>query len=113
MIHQGTYTEKETEWSCEAVHRVQLSGEVAMYDILLIIMGAVIAFLVVRIVIKVRALTGTSFDEEDVPSDNLGAQLSKELEDLKAGEAEAENWDPGRSVDKDQPREEKPPAGQP
>lgn len=83
-----------------------------MYDILLIIMGAVIVFLAVRIAIKVRALTGTPFDE-DVPSGNLGAQLSKELEDLKAGEQEVENWNPERSADQDQPREEKPPADQP
>jgi hypothetical protein len=92
--------------------RVRSTGEAAMYDIVLIILGTAIVFLVVRIVIKVRALSGTSFDEEDL-SGTPGAQLSKELRDLKVDDPQAENWDSEHSAGQDRADDQKPPVNQP
>ncbi len=83
-----------------------------MYNILLIIMGAVIVFLAVRIVMKFRELGGSSTDEEEL-SDPLAAQLPKELRELKIDDPQAENWDSNRPAEEDPAREEKPPEDRP
>jgi hypothetical protein len=83
-----------------------------MYDVILIILGAAMIFVGARIVIKLRELSGSSFDEEE-RSEMLRAQLPQDLQELKIDEPQAESWDAEPPADQEPAPDANPPEEQP
>ena len=70
-----------------------------MYETILLIMAAAIAFLGVRIVMKIREISSYKGEEEEQAS-TLKARLPKDLQSLKLEESNIEDWGTPSTTDK-------------
>jgi hypothetical protein len=79
-----------------------------MHTTILLIIAAVIVFLGVRIVMKIREISSYEGEEEEQAS-ALKARLPKDLQSLKLEESNIEDWDTPSTTDKKVRGNERPP----